>query len=111
MKEIKVTDEQIKKLANGLCGDAKKAIENAFPEVFGQKEKMIQDVITIDFIQEVEIHLRKLQELVYATKSVDEEILRAEYVVASFLYGYVPGTKADDLQKVEERLVEKFTMR
>jgi len=41
MKEIKLTDERIKKLANSLrgCGDAKKAIENAFPEVFEQEKK------------------------------------------------------------------------
>ena len=50
MKEIELTDERIKKLANSLrgCGDAKKAIEDAFPEVFEQEKKQEEwDDITI----------------------------------------------------------------
>lgn len=44
-KEIKVTDEQIRKLAEGLCGDAREAVEKAFPEVF-EEIKRWKDITT-----------------------------------------------------------------
>jgi len=47
--EIKVTDEQIIKLANGLCGNAQKAVKDAFPEIFGQEENWIDISKEVEF--------------------------------------------------------------
>jgi len=66
MKELKIIDEQIRQLADGLCGDIKEAVKKAFPEVF-EKDEEWEEIIEIgiwNFKEEYFLDVPKYTELV-----------------------------------------------
>ena len=127
MKEVKTTDELVLK-ASGRCEDADTTLRILYPQVFKDAqllekvnlEEAHKNNISDEFRRKAQKLCKEMEELIYEAgkeledfndgNRIDLRRDRGYYIIAKLAYAHMPCSQDDDLVKVWERYVSKWSI-